>query len=143
MVAGEIDLVSTHDADHALRPAGTRIAHGRPEECPSLGLPRSRRFRVHHLRSFDSLCKKANPPIDLPQAALAVPVVGIIAAIAIAGGPSHDLRHSRAFPREQKTMLIFEALQPARRYVVLDQRRGLVRLWLSRKTFTHPAVLPV
>src|SRR5579885_1125035 len=100
MVAGEIDLVGAHDADHSLRPAGTGIAHGRPEECPCLGLSRPWRFRVYHLRSFDSLGKKANPPINLPQPALAVPIVGIIAAIAIAGGPSHDLRHSRAFPRE-------------------------------------------
>jgi len=34
-------------------------------------------------------------------------------------------------------VLIFEALQPARRYVVLASRRGLVRLWFSRKPAPH------
>src|SRR4051812_43427661 len=86
-----------------------------------------------HFRGFDLLREKANPPIDLPQPPLTVPIVGVIAAIAIAGSPRHHRRHGRTFPREQKPVLIFEALQPARRYVVLDSRRGLVPLWLSRK----------
>jgi hypothetical protein len=34
-------------------------------------------------------------------------------------------------------VLIFEALQPAPRYVVLAWRRGLFPLWLSRKPFSH------
>ena len=38
-------------------------------------------------------------------------------------------------------MLIFEALQPAPRYVVLASRRGLIRLWFSRKPFSHVLVL--
>ncbi len=42
---------------------------------------------------------------------------------AVAGSPRHHLRHSRAFPGEQKPVLIFQALQPARRDVVLDWRR--------------------
>src|SRR5207248_9883753 len=46
------------------------------------------------------------------------------------------------FLGEQKPVLIFEALKPARRYVVLDWRRGLVRLWFSRKPFSHLVVLP-
>jgi hypothetical protein len=76
-------------------------------------------FRVHHFRGFDSLREKANPPIDLPQPPLAVLIVGVFTAIAVAGSPRHHLRHGRAFPGEQKPVLIFEALQPARRYVVL------------------------
>jgi len=39
-------------------------------------------------------------------------------------------------------VLIFEALQPARRYVVFDWRRGLVRWWFSRKPFSHFVVFP-
>jgi hypothetical protein len=81
---------------------------------------RSRSFRVHHFRGFDSLGEKANPPIDLPQPPLAVLIVGVFTAIAVAGSPRHHLRHGRAFPGEQKPVLIFEALQPARRDVVLD-----------------------
>src|ERR1700727_1366540 len=148
MVALEIDFVCAHDAHHSLHPRGIGIAHGRPEECPRRRLPRSffsrsGSFRVHHLRGFDSLSKKANPPIDLPQPPLAVLIVGVFTAITVAGGPRHHLRHRRAFPGEQKPVLIFEALQPARRDVVLDRRRGLVRFWLSGEAFSHLVVFPV
>ena len=71
-------------------------------------------------RSFaDILRWKANPPIDLPQPPLAVVIVGVFTAIAVAGSPRHHLHHGRVFPGEQKPVLIFEALQPAPRYVVL------------------------
>jgi hypothetical protein len=43
------------------------IAHGRPEECPRLRLPRPRSLRGYLFRSFDSLREKANPPLDLAQ----------------------------------------------------------------------------
>src|SRR5579864_7228767 len=137
MVAVEIDLVGAHDAYHSLRSSGIGIAHGRSEECPRLRLPRSRSFRVHHFRGFDSLREKANPPIDLPQPPLAVLIIGVFTAIAVAGSPRHHLRHGRAFPGEQKPVLIFEALKSARRDVVLAWRRGLVRFWFSRKPFSH------
>ena len=87
------------------------------------------RLRVHHFRGFDSLGEKANPPIDLPQPPLAELVVGVFTAISVPGSPRHHLHHGGALPAEQKLVLIFEALQPARRYVVLDSGRGLVRLW--------------
>ena len=48
---------------------------------------------------------------------------GVFTAIAVAGSTRHHLRHGRAFPGEQKPVLIFEALQPAPRYVVLASRR--------------------
>src|SRR4029077_16322276 len=62
-------------------------------------------------------------------------------AIAVAGSPRHHLRHGRAFPRKQKAVLIFEALQPAPRYVVLVWRRGLVCLRLSGKPFSRLVVV--
>src|SRR5438094_164585 len=96
--------------------------------------------RFVSLRQVDSLREKANPPIDLPQPPLAVLIVGVFTAIAVAGSPRHHLRHGRAFPGEQKPVLIFEALQPAPRYVVLASRRGLVPLWFSRKPFPHLVV---
>src|SRR5271169_2712790 len=144
MVAVEIDLVGAHDAHHSRYSRGIGIAHGRSEECPRLRscLPRSRSFRVHHFRGFDSFREKANPPIDLPQPPLAVPIVGVVTAIAIAGSPRHHLHHGRAFPGEQKPVLIFEALEAAPRYVVLDWSRGFVPLWLSRKPFSHLVVFP-
>src|SRR6185312_2451255 len=113
------------------------IAHGCSKECPRHRLRRSRSFRVNHFRGFDSLREKTNPPIDLAQPPLAVLIVGVFAAIAVACGPRHHLRHSRAFPGKQKLELIFEALQTARRYVVLALRRGFVSLRFSRKPFSH------
>src|SRR5246127_2423557 len=103
---------------------------------------RSRSFRPHHFRSFDSLPEKANPSIDLAQPPLAVLIVGVFTAIAVARSPRHHLRHGRAFPGAQKPVLIFEALQAVRRYVVLAWRRGLVRLRFSCKPFSHSLVLP-
>src|SRR5205807_8011950 len=137
----EIDLVGAYDTHHSRYSRGIGIAHGRSEECSGRRLAGSRSFRVHHFRGFDSLRKKANPSIDLPQPPLAVAIVGVITAIAVTGSPRHHLRHGRAFPGEQKPVLIFEALQPARRYVVLALRRGLVPLWFSRKPFSHILVL--
>src|SRR5207247_5590822 len=100
-------------------------------------LPRSRTFRVHHFRGIDSLCEKANPPIDLAQPSLAVLIVGVLTAIAVARGPRHYLGHCRSFPGEQETMLIFEALQAARRDVVLDSCVGRVSLRCCRQTFSY------
>src|ERR1700691_1240950 len=133
MVAVEIDLVGAHDAHHSLRSRGVGIAHGRSEECPRRRLSRSRSFRVHHFRGFDSLCEKANPPIDLAQPPLAVLIVGVFTAIAVARSPRHHLRHGRAFPGEQKPVLIFEALHAVWRYIVLASCCGLVPLRFSRK----------
>jgi hypothetical protein len=99
---------------------------------------RSRSF--HHFGGFDSLREKANPPIDLPQPPRAVLIVGVFTAIAVTGSPRHHLHHGRAFPGEQKPVLIFQALQPVRRDVVLDVRRRLVRFWVSGKPFSHLVV---
>src|SRR6202162_1755135 len=133
VVAVEIDLVGAHDAHRPLCSCGIGIAYGRSEECPRRRLPRSRTFRVHLFRGIDSLREKANAPIDLAQPALAVLIVGVFTAIAVGRSPCHHLRYGRAFPGEQKPVLIFEALQAARRYVVLASRRGLVSLRFSRK----------
>jgi hypothetical protein len=83
VVAIEIDFVCANDAHHSLRSRGIGKAHGRSEECLRRRLPRSRSFRIHHFRGFDSLGEKANPPINLPQPPLAVLIVGVFTAIAI------------------------------------------------------------
>ncbi len=88
VVAVEIDLVGAHDAHHSRYSRGIGMVHGRSEECSRRRLPRSRTFRVYHFRGFDSLGEKANPPIDLPQPPLAVPMVGVFTAIAIARQPT-------------------------------------------------------
>src|SRR5262249_49702818 len=127
---------------HSFLARGIGKAHGRAEECSHRRLPGSRSLRVHHFRGFDSLPEKANPPIDLPQPPLPVLIVRVFAAIAITRRPRHHLGHRRAFPREQKLQLIFEALQPARRYIVLASRRGLVCRWSPGKPFPHRISLP-
>src|SRR5208282_1146339 len=98
-------------------------------------------FRVHHFRSFHPLPEKANPPIDLPQPPLAVLIVGVFTPIAVTGSPRHHLRHGRAFPGEQKPVLLLETIKPARSYVVLARRPGLVRFRSSRKPFLHAVSL--
>ena len=137
MVPVEIDLVCAYDAHHSLRSRRIGIANGRSEERPRRRLTHSRSFRVHHFRRFDSLREKANPPIDLPQPSLAVLIVGVFTAIAVAGSLRHHLRHGRAFPGKQKPVLILETLQPARGYVVLAWRPGLVCFRFSRRPFKH------
>src|SRR5207248_2786446 len=142
VVAVEIDLVGAYDAHHSLRSRSVGIAHGRSEECHRRRLPRSRSSRVNYFRGFDLLREKANSPIDLAQAPLAVLIVSVFTAIAVARSPRHHLRHGRAFPGDQKPVLIFEALQAARRYVVLALGRGFVTLRFSRKPFSHILVSP-
>src|SRR5207253_8014271 len=78
-----------------------------------------------------------NPPIDLAKAPLAILIVGVLTAIAVARGPRHHLGHCRSFPGEQKPVLVFEALQAARRDVVLDSCGGFISLRFSRKPFSH------
>ena len=51
----------------------------------------------HHLRGIDSFGKKANPPIDLAQPPFAVLIVGVFAAVAVAGGPRDDLHDGWPF----------------------------------------------
>jgi hypothetical protein len=85
-------------------------AGDRAPPCGTRAGRRSRSFRVYYFRGFDSLGEKANPPIDLPQPPLAVPIVGVFTTIAVTGSPRHHLRHGGAFPGEQKLELVFEAL---------------------------------
>src|SRR5580692_24842 len=93
VVTVEIDFVGAHDAHHSLYSHSVGIAHGGAEECSGGRLPRSRSFRVHHFGSFDPLPEEANPPIDLPQAPLAVLIVGVFTPIAVTGSPLDHLRH--------------------------------------------------
>ena len=79
----------------------------------------------------------ANPPVYLPETALGILVVGVFAAIAIAGSPRYDLRHDRAVLGEQKLVLLFQALKSAGRDVVLDVHCRRVVLRSSRRAFAH------
>ena len=76
-------------------------------------MTRSRSFGIYYLRRFNSLCQEADPSIDLPQAALAVLIVGVFTAISVARSPRHYLHHGRPILGEQKFALIFQALDSA------------------------------
>jgi len=120
VVAVEIDLVGAHDAHHSLGSRTIGVTNRRSEKCSRLRLPRPWSFRIHYFGGFDSLGEKANPPIDLSQPSLAVLIVGVFTAIAVAGSPRYDLHNGRTFSGEQKLVLVLEALQSVRRYVVFD-----------------------
>ena len=111
---------SADDAHDPLRSSRVGVAHGRSEEDVRRRPPTSRGFRVYDFRGIDPFREKANPPIDLAQPPFAVLIVGVFAAIAVARRPGHDLSHRRPFPGEQKPVLVFESLQPARCDVVFD-----------------------
>ena len=79
----------------------------------------------------------ANPPVDLAETAFGVLVVGVLAAVAVAGSPRYDLGHNRAVFGEEKLVLRFQALEAAGGDVVLDVDCGRVVLRSSGGAFTH------
>jgi len=91
VIVVEVDFICADDALHSLDPRGIRIAHGGSEERPCRPQSSSRSFRIYDLRGFNSLCKEANPSIDLPQSSFAVLIVGVFTAIAIASSPRQHL----------------------------------------------------
>jgi len=125
-----------------LRSRGIGIAHSRPEECllsscPALGasgppLPRLP-IRFVRKRIRPSICRNRRLPV-LKSARFHCD--------RRCWQPTPPPPSRPGGPGEQKPMLIFEALQPTRRNVVLASRRGLVRFWFSRKSFPHLVVLP-
>src|SRR5262249_4426269 len=87
------------------------------------------------LRSIDALRQESNPRIDLAQTALAVLVVGVLAAVAVTGSPGYDLRHGRPLPVQQEPVLVLQPLQSGRRDVVLRLRSGRVAHRFSQGPF--------
>ena len=90
MLAFEIDFVGTDDADDTLCAFGVGITDGGTEEDARGGLAGSGGFGVDDDGGFDALHEKAQTGIDLTEAAFAVLIVCIFAAIAVAGGPGDD-----------------------------------------------------
>lgn len=107
VVAVEVDLVCADDAHDALCSGGVCVADGGSEEGPGGALPCSGSLGIDDFRGFDSPGQEADSGVDLPETALAVLVVGVFTAIAVAGSSRHHLRHGRAFPGEQKPVLVF------------------------------------
>src|SRR5882672_11001499 len=123
-MAIQIDLVDADNAHDSLRAIDIGVAHGRPEEDVRRRPSSSRRFRVHDFRGIDSFGEEADPPIDLAQPPFAVLIVGILAAIAVAGRPGHYRRHRPPFPSQQEPSLVEESLQAAWSDVVLGAFSG-------------------
>jgi hypothetical protein len=82
----EVNLVYTDDGDRVQFTGPAFVADGGPEEN-LVGAIAARLLRVDDLGQVDALAQKADAPVDLAQAPLAVLVVGILAAIAVAGRP--------------------------------------------------------
>ena len=58
--------------------------------------------RVDHLGIGQPLAEIAHAAVDLAQALLAVDVVAVLRAVAVAGGPAHDLHHLRPLLAHQR-----------------------------------------
>jgi hypothetical protein len=127
----EIHLVEAHDAHDALDAGGVGIPHSCAKEHVGGGAAASRDFRIHDFGGVDSPCQEADPAIDLAQPPLAVLIVGVLAAIAVARGPGHHLRHRPAFTHEQEPQLVLQPLEASRRDVVLDTRERRMRGFLG------------
>ena len=66
---------------------GPSFVADRGPEINLIGAIAARLLRIDDLRQVDALAQKADAPVDLPQAPLAVLIVGILASIAVAGRP--------------------------------------------------------
>src|SRR5688572_11054698 len=102
--------------------------------CPAA----ARTLRVDDFRRVNAFGEKADSAIDLAEPPLPVLIVRVLAAIAVTRGPGDQLRHGRAFPGQQKSPLVNEPLQTARRDVVLDPRLRRPGIRFSREPLTHP-----
>ncbi len=101
------------------------------------GLAGSGSFGVYHDGGFDSLHEEAEAGIDLTQAALAILIAGVFAAIAVAGGPDGYRSDGRAFSGEEEVVFVSEALEAARSDVVFEWSGRGVGLRVSGESFSH------
>src|SRR5580698_9336795 len=98
LTAAEIGLVDPEDGHRAGFVALVRIGDGGAEKnLVAVGLA----ARIDHLGDGEALFQEADAAVDLAQAFLAVEVVAVFRAVAIAGGPGHDLDYLWAFDAQQ------------------------------------------
>src|ERR1700683_4977561 len=98
----QVHLVDADNAEDVFVADGVLVGDGRPEEHARRCRSRPRRCRVNDFGRVDPFRQEANAGIDVTQPALAVEVVGVLAAVAVAGGPRDDLRHRRPLPVHQE-----------------------------------------
>src|SRR6185437_4020855 len=127
MALVELDLVDADDLDGALLAAAVGVGHGRAEEDL---LGRGPSGRIDHLGVGQPLAEIADAAVDLAQPLLAVDVVAVLRAVAVAGGPAHDLHHFRPLLAHQAVELLAHPREARGRHVVLRSERqaaGLLR----------------
>ena len=78
--------------------------------------------RVGHFGDVQALGQKADAPVDLAQALLAVEVVAVLRAVAVLGRPRHHLDDLRPLDVEQRQQLGAQARVAGGREVVLGAR---------------------
>src|ERR1700754_5220200 len=126
MALGEVDLLDADDLDGAFFALFGGAGHGGAEEhLVGPGPP----GRVDDLRALEPLVEKADPRVDLAQPLLAVEIVAVLRAVAIGGGPRHDLHDLGPLLAHERHQLLAHALEALRGHVVLGaggQTRDLV-----------------
>src|SRR5258708_6127200 len=127
MALARIDLVDAHDLDRAFLALGVGIAdRGAEEHLVGLGPLGG----IDDFGPLQPLAEEADAPVDLAQALLAVEIVAVLRAIAVGGGPRHDLHHLRPLLAHELAELLAQAGEALRGHVVLGaggQARDLVR----------------
>lgn len=137
VVALEVDFIGTDDADGAFDAIGIGIANGGTEEDFFRRGTGPGGFGVNHDGGFDALHEEAEAGVDLAEAALAVLVVGVFAAIAVAGGPGDDFLDGGAFASEEEVVFGFETGEASGGDVVFERSGGGVGGGFAGEALAH------
>ena len=97
-------------------------------------------FGIDHLGVFDPIPKEHKPFVDLAQAALAVYIVPIFAAVTVAGGPGDGFNQFWAFVMEKLTKFFLEPMKSGWSYVICFFRHGITILEIYVELYTGAMV---
>src|SRR5262249_18764587 len=90
---GRARLVDSDNRDRHFGPAPVGVGDGRAKKHL---VPVSLLVWVDHFGAFQPLGQKADEPVNLAQAALAVDIVAVLRPVAVPGGLGHVFHHFRA-----------------------------------------------
>ena len=87
MVPLQVDLIDTDNGHGILVAIDACIGHRRAKKNLVGHVFIARRFWIDHFRNVQPLGQETQTAVDLAQAFLAILVVGVLASVAILGGP--------------------------------------------------------